>query len=411
MSPETNNHQEDSIDDNSKSSGVRLRRGPWSPEEDSKLLELVRLYGGEKNLNWVKISQVLQTRTAKQARERFHQNLNPSLNRTPITAEEGRYIEELVQKYGKRWAEIARHLNGRSDNAVKNWWNGGANRRKRASIQGLDMTSYEKQDVKQPAERQIEPAHSGDPILPLPKPSVNFNVGIFGSSSDETAPTSSPEFQAIRTGRSASMDMRAYNYDHLPPMRKRKLLDDYSTEPFRRHSAAGIALSGTPGGVALHHYNHTGHLSGNSSPYPASPMSKFSSRNSSIVSADCTPLTHLSDGTSINSRRSSMFANMEVAGNGGPQFKSPSLAPRMSSSGMSSPQLFTNANNSGHHLPSLPPLASLPVPPPKKDLFKKEFGFEKPASNSSAATPVTSQSSSSSDVKKDKQKMSISFLV
>ncbi|KAG0674283.1 hypothetical protein C6P42_002303 [Pichia californica] len=109
----------------------RLRRGPWSPEEDKHLLDLVSLFGGEKNLNWVKISQMLETRTAKQARERYHQNLKPSLNRTPITYEEGLLIEELVEKYGKRWAEIARHLNGRSDNAIKNWWNGGASRRKR----------------------------------------------------------------------------------------------------------------------------------------------------------------------------------------------------------------------------------------------------------------------------------------
>ncbi|KAF9870855.1 myb-like DNA-binding domain-containing protein [Colletotrichum karsti] len=104
------------------------RRGPWSQQEDEYLMQLVSDQGP---LNWVRIAQALGTRTPKQCRERFHQNLKPTLNHDPITAEEGAQIELLVLEIGKRWAEIARRLHGRSDNAVKNWWNGSQNRRKR----------------------------------------------------------------------------------------------------------------------------------------------------------------------------------------------------------------------------------------------------------------------------------------
>ncbi|KAL6704058.1 hypothetical protein ACN47E_008822 [Coniothyrium glycines] len=107
---------------------VAHRRGPWSQHEDQWLVNLVARNGPH---NWVRISQEIGSRSPKQCRERYHQNLKPSLNHDPITAEEGELIEKMVAEMGKRWAEIARRLKGRSDNAVKNWWNGGQNRRKR----------------------------------------------------------------------------------------------------------------------------------------------------------------------------------------------------------------------------------------------------------------------------------------
>lgn len=121
------------------------KRGPWSQQEDQYLLHLVNTQGAH---NWVRISQIIGTRSPKQCRERYHQNLKPTLNHDPISAEEGALIERLVNEMGKRWAEIARRLQGRSDNAVKNWWNGGMNRRKRLDVRRATSAPYHAEEYR-----------------------------------------------------------------------------------------------------------------------------------------------------------------------------------------------------------------------------------------------------------------------
>jgi Myb-like DNA-binding protein FlbD len=75
----------------------------------------------------VQIAQLIGGRSPKQCRERYHQNLKPALNHESISPDEGLQIERLVGEMGKQWAEIARRLNDRSDNAIENWWNGSMN--------------------------------------------------------------------------------------------------------------------------------------------------------------------------------------------------------------------------------------------------------------------------------------------
>ncbi len=79
------------------------KRGPWSATEDQYLLHLVNLHGAH---NWVRISSTIGTRSPKQCRERFHQNLKPNLNHDPITPEEGVLIEQMVAEMGKRFLQL-----------------------------------------------------------------------------------------------------------------------------------------------------------------------------------------------------------------------------------------------------------------------------------------------------------------
>lgn len=176
------------------------RRGPWSQGEDAYLVELVRTQGA---LNWVRIAQLIGSRSPKQCRERYHQNLKPTLNHEPIGPEEGLLIERLVAEMGKKWAEIARRLHGRSDNAVKNWWNGSMNRRRRSVVRraggGGGGGGGAASSLRSPCQVDEDSTYEGMPsLMRTPDNQGNGSLPISSSSSKSPSSLSSTCYSTLR---------------------------------------------------------------------------------------------------------------------------------------------------------------------------------------------------------------------
>ncbi|XP_015694368.1 transcription factor MYB119-like isoform X2 [Oryza brachyantha] len=160
-----------------KSSGKSLKKanvvkGQWTLEEDRKLVKLVQQFGLRK---WSHIAQMLPGRVGKQCRERWHNHLRPNIKKDTWSEEEDIVLIQTHKEVGNKWAEIAKHLPGRTENSIKNHWNATkrrqfARRRSRASSKNPKSGTLLQNYIKSLG---IGPIKSSVRLSPLEQPTVS----------------------------------------------------------------------------------------------------------------------------------------------------------------------------------------------------------------------------------------------
>ncbi|CAN6298689.1 unnamed protein product [Urochloa humidicola] len=125
-------HGEVEAPEQEEAAPVVLKKGPWTTAEDAMLVDHVRRHG-EGNWNAVqRLTGLL--RCGKSCRLRWTNHLRPNLKKGSFSPDEELLIAQLHAQLGNKWARMAAHLPGRTDNEIKNYWNTRTKRRQRAGL-------------------------------------------------------------------------------------------------------------------------------------------------------------------------------------------------------------------------------------------------------------------------------------
>ncbi|XP_051121986.1 transcription factor MYB106-like [Andrographis paniculata] len=115
-----------------------LKKGPWTREEDQKLLAYIEEHG---HGSWRSLpAKAGLQRCGKSCRLRWTNYLRPDIKRGKFSPHEEKTIIRLHALLGNRWSAIAAHLSKRTDNEIKNYWN--TRLKKRLARMGIDPTTH-----------------------------------------------------------------------------------------------------------------------------------------------------------------------------------------------------------------------------------------------------------------------------
>ncbi|KAJ6402418.1 hypothetical protein OIU84_014501 [Salix udensis] len=117
---------------------VGLKKGPWTSDEDKKLVNFILSNGQCCWRSVPKLAGLL--RCGKSCRLRWTNYLRPDLKRGLLSEYEEKMVIDLHAQLGNRWSKIASHLPGRTDNEIKNHWN--THIKKKLRKMGIDPLTH-----------------------------------------------------------------------------------------------------------------------------------------------------------------------------------------------------------------------------------------------------------------------------
>jgi hypothetical protein len=97
---------------------IKISKGKnkFTFEEDQIIRWFVEMYGRD----FTNIQIYLPNRTARQCRERWKNYLDPSIKQERFSSEENLLLVEKYFEKKRKWSEIAKYFNGRTDVKLKN---------------------------------------------------------------------------------------------------------------------------------------------------------------------------------------------------------------------------------------------------------------------------------------------------
>ncbi|XP_059460930.1 transcription factor MYB93 [Corylus avellana] len=136
-----------------------LKKGPWTSEEDEKLVQYIQKHG---HGSWRALPKLAGlNRCGKSCRLRWTNYLRPDIKRGKFSQDEEQTILHLHSVLGNKWSAIATHLPGRTDNEIKNFWN--THLKKKLIQMGFDpMTHQPRTDLFSSLPHLLALANLGD---------------------------------------------------------------------------------------------------------------------------------------------------------------------------------------------------------------------------------------------------------